>query len=103
MTSFKKGDKVCALLVANRWGIDFTCFCGRLVRIEQTATIRKAVIKVTVYIDLQTRQKHPPSEYTLDVRLFKLLHWNEETKAKIKELRAASRKMHKLTRSVRAL
>ncbi len=101
MAKFKKGDKVCALLVANRWGVDFTCFCGRLVNIEERGTVLSAKIMVSVYYDLFVKKKHKPSEFNLDIRLFKLMPWNNETRAHLRQVRAASQTLHALTKRIR--
>lgn len=98
---YRKNDKVCALLVANRWGVDFTCFCGRLVAIEERGTVRAAKIMVSVYYDLFVKKKHKPSEFNLDIRLFKLMPWNDETKTYLREIRQASRTLHELTKRAR--
>lgn len=100
---FRRGDKVCALLVANKWGVDFTAFMGKLVGIEDTGSILKAKIMVTRYYSLHENQKHSPKEFTLDIRVFKLLHWNDETKKEVAALRLASRSLHKMTKRVRAM
>ena len=94
---YRRGDKVCALLVANRWGVEFTCFCGRLVNIEERGTVLAAKIMVSVYYDLFVKKTHPPSEFSLDIRLFKLMPWNNETKSHIRAVRQASRTLHELT------
>lgn len=97
---YKKGDRVCALLVANKWGIDFTCFMGKLVKIEETTMVLKATILVTDYYGLYHHQKHKPKEFTLDIRVFKLMRWDAKTKTEVKELRAASRVLHKMTKKL---
>ncbi len=97
---FRKGDKVCALLIANRWSVDFTCFMGRLVKIEETPSVLKATILVTRYYGLYGGHEHDPKEFVLDIRLFKMMHWNAETKSKVKELRAASRTLHEMTKKL---
>jgi hypothetical protein len=99
---FRKGDKVCALLVANKWGVDFTCFCGKLVKIEERGSLLVAKIMVSTYYDLYKKQKHKPSEFSLDVRLFKLLPWNEQTKEYVKSVRKASQTLHEVTCKVRS-
>lgn len=100
---FRRGDKVCALLVANKWGVDFTAFMGKLVKIEDTGTIRKATIKVTRYYSLYEMQRHKPKEFCLDIRVFKLLKWDDASKAEVIALRNASRTLHKMTARVRAM
>lgn len=100
---FRRGDKVCALLVANKWGVDFTAFMGRLVSVEETGSILKAKIKVTRYYSLYESKKHAPKEFTLDIRVFKLLHWNSSTKNEVIKLRDASRMLHRMTKKVRMM
>jgi len=97
MIEFHKGDRVCAVLVCNKWQVDFSCFCGRLVRIEKNEFVNKAVIRVTTYFTLYEKQKHKPTEYVLDIDLFKLLPWNEENRKKVRELRLASRTLNRMT------
>jgi hypothetical protein len=98
---FSKDDKVCALLIANKWGIDFTCFVGKLVKVEKSPANTVAHIEVTRYIGLLSTQRHKPTLFKLDIRLFKLLHWNPDTKEKVKELRNVSRTLHQLTREIK--
>lgn len=107
MAKFKKGDRVCALLVSNRWGIDLTCFVGELKKIEKRGpdgTMPVAVIHVTksffLYGAPEDRKGH---DFHLDARLWKILPWTQETRDLIKELRAESRVLDQLTRKVRAL
>jgi hypothetical protein len=100
---FRRGDKVCALLVANKWGIDFTAFMGKLVSVEQTEYVKKATIRVTHYYSLYSMDKHQPKEFTLDIRLFKLLKWNSTTKKKVGDLRTACRMLDQMTKNVKNL
>lgn len=93
---FRTGDRVCALLVANRWGVDFTCFCGRLVEIEERGAVLSAKIKVTQYFSLYGKKTCKSAEFNLDIRVFKLMKWTEETKAHVIAVRKASRELDKL-------
>lgn len=99
---FKKGDKVCALLVCNKWGVDFMCYVGELQKIEQVQGRNPvAQINVDSYYDLKIKHRHAPTVTRVDVKLFKLLPWTHEVKLKIQDLRDQSRKLNKMTRELK--
>lgn len=99
---FKKGDRVCALLVCNKWGVDFMCYVGHLQAIEKKGLQNPvAQIKVDTYYDLNTKHKHDPTVTRVDIRLFKLLLWTDEVKAKIKTLRTQSRELNATVKELR--
>lgn len=100
---FRKGDKVCALLVCNKWGVDLTCFIGTLSKISNAGSSKQATIEVTRYVDLVSTQKHKPRPFVLDLKLWQLLHWNLNTKEKLKQLRATSRSLNKITSDIRRI
>jgi hypothetical protein len=102
-----KGERVCALLVCNKWGIDFTCFVGVLQKVEKrglNGEMPVATIEVDkafyLYGPVQEQKAHP---YHLDARLWKILPWNKETRAEVKSLRKACRTLDEMTRKVKAL
>lgn len=107
MAKIKKGDKVCALLVSNKWGVDLTCFVGTLKGIEKRGAdgaIPVAVITVTrTFFLYGAPQEQKAHDFHLDARLWKILPWTKETRDEIKKLREASRLLDQLTRKVRAL
>lgn len=107
MAKVKKGDKVCALLVSNKWGVDLTCFVGTLQDIEKRGAngeMPVAVINVTKTFFLYGAPKEQKAhDFHLDARLWKILPWNKATRDEIKKLREASRVLDQLTRKVRAL
>jgi hypothetical protein len=102
-----KGDRVCALLVCNKWGVDFTCFVGTLKKVEKRGLNGEMPI-ATVSVDkvfflygpVQEQKEH---DFSLDARLWKLLPWTKETRTEIKHLRKACRMLNELTRKVRDL
>lgn len=100
---FRKGDKVCLLLVNSRWGIDLTCFVGTLVKIEITPYSVVAHVDVTRYISLVKNEKYKqPTLYKVDAKLFKLLPFNESTKAQIREILKQSRRLSKTVQQLTA-
>jgi hypothetical protein len=107
MAKLRKGDRVCALLVCNKWGVDLTCFVGTLKKIEKrgmNGELPAAVITVDktffLYGPVENRKEH---DFELDARLWKILPWTKDTRTKIKEVRTAARVLDQLTRKVRAL
>lgn len=98
---FAKGDKVCALLVNNKWGVEYTCFVGELEKVEKTSYGTIAHIQVTKSISLYDKKEYPASLFRLDAKLFKILPWNDTTKLKLKTLREASKVLDKLTREIK--
>jgi len=87
---------VCLLLVNSKWGIEVTCFVGKLVKIEITAYSVVAHVDVTRYISLVKNEKYKqPTLYKVDARLFKLLPFNETTKGKILDILKQSRALCK--------
>lgn len=101
---FKKGDKVALVLIANKWGLDFTCYIGTLKKVEKKGQYSNptATISCTKYIGLDSKQTHDPRDVCVDVRLFKMVHWNEEIKTKLRKLREVSQQLHALTTEFRA-
>lgn len=98
---FRKGDKVCLLLVNSRWGIDVTCFVGRLVKIEVSPYAKAAHVDVTRYISLVKNEKYKqPTLYKVDVKHFKLLPFDEHTKAHVRDILKQSRRLCKTMQSL---
>lgn len=107
MAKFAKGDRVCALLVCNKWGVDFTCFVGTLKKVEKRGPNGEMPI-ATINVDKCFFLKGPvqeqkPHDFQLDVRLWKLLPWNKETREEVKNLRKACRLLDEMTKKVKAL
>jgi hypothetical protein len=102
---FSKGDRVCVLLVCNKWGVDFTCYVGALVKVEKKGQFANPTAELLVdkYIGLDSKQKHEPRKVVVDIRLFKMLHWNDENKALVKELRKQSKVLHQLTTDIKSI
>lgn len=101
---FKKGDRVCAILVCNKWGVDLTCYVGELQKVEKVGNMNPvAQINVDTYISLGKKEKHKPTVTRVDVKLFKLLLWTDDVKEKIKQVRDCSRELHKQTVGLRQL
>jgi hypothetical protein len=107
VAKFAKGDRVCALLVCNKWGVDFTCFVGTLQKVEKrghagempvaTITVDKSFF---LYGPVQEQKSH---DFKLDVRLWKLLPWTKETRDEVSNLRKECRVLDEMTKKVRAL
>jgi hypothetical protein len=95
---FKKGEKVCAVIVANKWGVEFSCFVGVLESVERKPGSNPVVTMSTRrYIGLTTDQKYDkPTSQRIDAKVFKVMPWNDEVKAFVKELRDQSIKTHQM-------
>lgn len=107
MAKFAKGDRVCALLVCNRWGVDLTCFVGELKKVEKRGPNGEMPI-VTINVDKSIflygePQNQKPHDFTLDARVWKILPWTKETRTEIKGLRKACRMLDAMTKKVKAL
>jgi hypothetical protein len=107
VAKFAKGDRVCALLVCNRWGVEFNLFVGTLMKVEKRGFDGKTPI-VTINVDTYLylngpSQNQKPHDFVLDANLWKILPWNKETRAEIKQLRKACRMLNEMTKKVKAL
>lgn len=101
---FKKGDRVCAVLVCNKWGVDFLCYVGELDKIEKRPNSNPvAQIKVDTRYSIVTKTKHEPVVSRVDAKLFKILLWTPEVKAQIKEVRSQSRILNEATLKLKEL
>jgi hypothetical protein len=97
----RKGDRVCALLVCNKWGVELTCFVGELLKVEKTTYSTVVSINVDFYMDLTSKRKQPPHVFTLDAKLFKVLPWTLEMQEKIRAVRDQARLLDQATKTLR--